>query len=666
MADEQVTVANAYVQIMPSVKDAKSNLTDALMPAAEDAGSSAGDSIGSGILSKLSELQGPLMALGGTLLAAVGVQKIAGALMDVGTEFDEMRDTIIIGTGASGDALESLVDSAETIATTVPVSFSEAGDFVQNLNTRMGLTGDALEDVGTRVAALGELTGSAIDLDSLTGAFNQFSISGEDASAAMDYLWGVSQNTGIGFDQLTGILESSAPALQSLGFSFEESANMAGLLDQAGLDASSTMNRMSKALVELAQPGEDAATAYSRIVGEIGDYIEAGDEAAALDLATELFGTRGAAEFVAAVESGALSMEELQDASLGAGDGIMGTFEATADWPERWELIKNSVMQALEPLGSALMEGATAAMESLGEAISQIDPAVFEELGTMLGDVLVGAVGMLSDALTFLTDHREEIATFFEAIKEAIGKVIEVVGPLIEKFTEAATEIAGSIGELVGDLAAKWETIKTNVSDAWNNVKTIITNVWEGIKTGVSSAVESVKSNVSNTFSAVKSTVKSVWDGIKSAITTPINAARDAVKSAIDRIKGFFSFSIRWPHIPMPHFSVTPAGWSIGDLLKGSIPSLGISWYAEGGIIDTPTIYAAGVGERGAELVWPGYQPQLGRWAEALADAMPNDGGSVTNYYIDGAMVAADARLAAALQTVAERVTVRNRMGSVS
>lgn len=659
MAD---TVANAYVQIIPSAKGIKEGITDALAPAAEDAGTSAGESINSGILGKLEQLKGPLMALGGTLLAAVGVKKIATALLDVGAEFDEMRDNIIIGTGASGEALEGLVDVAEAIATTIPVSFADAGDFVQNLNTRMGLVGDELEAVGTRVAALGELTGSAIDLDSLTGALNQFGISGEDAAEVMDYLWGVSQSTGIGFDDLTKIIEANAPALQALGFSFEEAANMAGLLDRAGLDANGTMGKLSKALVELAQPGESAEDAFHRVVGQIGDYIEAGDEAAALDLATQIFGTRGATQFVAAVESGALSLEELEDAALGAGDGILGTYEATMDWPEYWELLKNKAKEALEPLGGALMEGATRAMEALSEAFDEIDPATFEELGTIIGDVLTVAVEGLSSAIQFLVEHKEQIGEFFTFWGDAISNVIDWVANIVTTVTDFAEAVPVKLEELKARISEIWENIKSKVSEVVESIKTKVTTTWDNIKTKVSEVVENVKTKVSTTFDTLKSKVSTTWESIKTAITDPINKAKEAVKNAIDKIKGFFNFSVSWPHIPVPHFGISPSGWSVGDLLKGVIPHLSVTWAATGGIIQGPTLYGVGVGERGPELVWPSYSPYLERYANALAGAM---GGGGNTYIIDGSAVAADAQLAAALEVVAQRVTARNRMGSV-
>ena len=102
-----------------------------------------------------------------------------------------------------------------------------------------------------------------------------------------------------------------------------------------------------------------------------------------------------------------------------------------------------------------------------------------------------------------------------------------------------------------------------------------------------------------------------MFENIRSTISSKITSAKDAVKSAIDAIKGFFNFTFKWPHIPLPHFSISPSGWKIGDLLEGVIPSLGIQWYAKGGVLNQPTAFGINGnnlmvgGEAGPEAVAP-------------------------------------------------------------
>ena len=584
---EGATIANAFVQIMPSAEGATSSISDAILPNMEGVGEEAGSSIGGGILGSLKSFAGPIAAA----IAAMGIGKM---LLDIGTEFDDMTDAIIVGTGASGAALDELTGIAKDVATTVPVSFGQAGDYVQDLNTRLGLTGDDLRNVATQLGALDSVIGG-VNVETLSGAFAAWGVEAENMSGEMDYLFSVSQNTGLSFDSLTGILESSAPAMQSLGFSFEETANMAGLLDQAGMDASGTMSRMNRALVELAGEGGDASAAFEDVLTQMEGFIASGDRASALDLAESLFGTRGAAQFVGAVESGALSIDQFRDSALGAGEGIMGTYEATADWAEKLEVLKNKAMEAFEPLGSFAFDALGAGVDIVTNAFAAIEP-VLTPLVEQLGGV------------------------FSETVLPGVQTAIETLSPVIQ------------------DLGTVFMTVATFVVNAITTILNVVVPA----------------------FNSILSVATSVWQGVKSAIEDPIGTARDFVKGAIDKIKGFFNFEFHWPHIPLPHFSISGSINPI-DWLSGGLPSISVSWYAKGGIVDNATLI--GAGEKGAELIWPSYEPYFSKYADAIADHI--GGAGIVNYYIDGSMVAADARLSAALDVVAERVSGRRRMGTV-
>ena len=584
---EGVTVANAYVQIMPSAEGAKEAITGAVLPGMEDLGAQAGEGITGGLLTTLKGMAGPIAGV----LAGLGIGK---ALLDIGGSFDEMRDSIIIGTGASGEALEELVGIAQDVATTVPVSFGQAGDYIQDLNTRLGLTGDDLRDVATQLGALDSMIGG-VNVETLSGAFAAWGIAAEDMSGQMDYLFTVSQNTGLGFDELTSILEKNAPAMQQLGFSFEETANMAGLLDRAGMDAQGMLTKMNLAFTEIAAEGGDAGEAFEQMIGEMQGYIEVGDTAAAMDIATQLFGTKGAAQFLQAVEDGTIDMQQFQDAALGAGEGIMGTYDATADWAESLEVLKNKAAVAIEPLATFAFDALGAGIDMVTQAFDAMAPVV-EPLVEQLGAVLT------------------------DTVLPGVQTAIETLSPVIS------------------DLGTIFSTVAGIVVDA----------------------VTAILEFVVPTFNTILTVATDVWSGVKSAIEDPIGTARDFVKNAIDKIKGFFNFEFKWPHIPLPHFSISgsinPLDW-----LSGGLPSISVEWYAKGGIVDAPTLI--GAGERGGELIWPSYEPYMSRYAASIAEHMDGKAGTVNNYYIDGNMVAADAALAAALDTVANRVGNLRRMG---
>lgn len=660
MAEGGATVANAYVQVMPSMEGATDNITKAIVPNIEAAGDKAGVGFGGKLLGGA---KGALLGAGAAIVGAMGVATIVNGLIDIGTEFKDMENTIIVGTGASGEALEGLCESAKNIATTVPTSFSGAGDIVQDLNTRLGMVGEDLENTGSRIIALEKMMGESVDMSKLTGTMNAFGVSNDEVSAKMDYLFGVSQATGIGFNDLTGILESSAPALMNLGFSLEESANMAGLLDKAGMDASGTMSKMSKALVNLAEPGQSAQDAFRDVIGEMQGYIDAGDEASALDVASTVFGTKGAAQFVGALQSGAFSLDEICDAALGAGDGIMGTYEQTMTAGDKFEVLKNKAAEALEPIAGALIDGAITALDWLCDAFDEIAPVVETVTGAIgdflgwLGDGITGIGQFCDDCGAFWSGLASDADTFFGDIGDSVGNAWDFVSTKSDEIWNDVTSACGDwwsdlqsdagtfFGGIKDSITSNLETALTVGSESGSALTSLLSGDWDSAKEHAANAYDAIKTSITDKLESARGTavgiadaigdklgfpglgekVSGVFDAAKAAIENPIGTARDFIHNAIETIKGFFSFSIQWPHIPLPHFGVNPPGWQIGDLLKGSIPSLSIEWYAQGGIIDSAKII--GVGEAGPEAVVPLTQPNLKPFAQAVVSELSRTGG---------------------------------------
>jgi len=585
------TVATAYVQVMPSMEGATENITKAIAPQL----TSSGDAIGTAFGSKFAASAGGILTkLAPAAIIGTVAVKAADAIMDIGKEFESMTDTIVIGTGASGAALDSLVDSAKAIATTVPTSFADAGDVVQNLNTRLGLTGEALEQVGSRAIEAGNLLGQSVDLDKLTGAFNQFGVTADEMADKMDYLFNVGQATGIGFNDLTGILEKNAPILKQLGFSFEESANMAGMMDKAGMDASSTMSKLSKVLQESVDQGIPARQAYEGIIQQLQDYLAVGDEVSALNLAEEVFGARGSAQFLDAVKQGTLSLDAMKDAAIGAGDGIMGTMEKTEDWPEKWTRIKNRAAEALSPLAGKLMDGVNKAFDKLEKFIDK-NAGSFEKLGTIVSgvaEILGGILGAAIDGVSALMEG-------FEPILQLVADAVQVLG---DGFKWLGDNIIQPFIDTIGAAIQNWAA---GVDNSFNTISNVITTV-------------------GNTISTWGNNVKGVFDSVTSFIRDTFQGALDFLAGIPGQIIGFFSglggmitSAIGSIHFPTPHVT-----WETLEILGMSTPvSLPhVEWYAKGGIVDSATII--GAGEAGREAIVPLTQPNIKPFAQAVASEL--------------------------------------------
>ena len=114
--------------------------------------------------------------------------------------------------------------------------------------------------------------------------------------------------------------------------------------------------------------------------------------------------------------------------------------------------------------------------------------------------------------------------------------------------------------------------------------------------------VSSLKDNVLIYWEALKTGISTIAKSILTTLTSPFETAWSVIQTIIEKIKGLFDgWSFSLPHIDLPHFSISPPGWKLGDLLKGTIPSLGIEWYDKGGIFNSPAVI--GVGEKRPEFV---------------------------------------------------------------
>lgn len=111
----------------------------------------------------------------------------------------------------------------------------------------------------------------------------------------------------------------------------------------------------------------------------------------------------------------------------------------------------------------------------------------------------------------------------------------------------------------------------------------------------------------------IKTTMEIIGKAIKGLIDI-FKTVIDVGKKVADTLKDIFTGNFKFPHIPLPHFYISPRGWKISDLLTGTIPSLGIDWYAKamdkGIVLDGATIFGMnangqlmGGGEKGREII---------------------------------------------------------------
>ena len=399
----------------------------------------------------------------------------------------------------------------------------------------------------------------------------------------LDVLNVVGQNTGASMDTLLSGLVQNGTAFQELGLSAGQAATLMGQLETSGANSETVMQGLRKALKNAAKEGVPLDQALSDLQNTI---VNGKDGMDGLTASYELFGKSGD-QIYGAVKNGTIDFSNLGAAAYAAGDSVNKTFEGALDPGDKFAIMMNQLKDLGYNVAAPLLELLMPALEKMGEVLNglvekwnNLSPGMQKAIITIAG--IVAAIGPVLVIVGSLITKIGMLMTFLPAITAALPAV-----------GAAFSALLGPVGLIIAAIAA---LVAIGVALYKN---------WDVIKAKAS---------------ALLSHIKGVFAKIKDAITGPIQAAKDFVKKMIDKIKGFFSFKVSLPHIKLPHFVIKPKGWKIGDLLKGSIPTLGIDWYAQGGIFNSPSVI--GVGEAGPEAVLP---------IDRLSGMMANMADSIVN-----------------------------------
>ncbi|HEW5595793.1 TPA: phage tail tape measure protein [Streptococcus pneumoniae] len=365
--------------------------------------------------------------------------------------------------------------------------------------------------------------------------------------------------------------------------------------------------------------------------------------------------------------------------------------------------IGEMIIAALPIIGTAIAIAAIVKYlwetnEGFRDAVTTVWNAILEVINAVVSEISNFVMSIFGTVVTWWTENQELIRTSAEtvwnAIYTVISTILDILGPLLQAgwdniqliitttweiikiVVETAINVVLGVIQAVmqiitGDWSGAWETIKGVFSTVWQAIQSIvqtifsaiqsyISNILNGISGTVSNIWNSIKDTVSNVLNAISSTVSSVWEGIKSTISNAINGARDAVSSAIEAIKGLFNFNISWPHIPLPHFYVSGSANPL-DWLSQGVPSIGIEWYAKGGIMTKPTIFGMNGnnimvgGEAGNEAVLPLNDKTLGAIGRGIAQTMGGTSPTI-NITITGNTVREEADISRIADEVAQRI----------
>ena len=433
-----------------------------------------------------------------------------------------------------------------------------AADFGSVLTQQVKAAGQDLKDFGSKVKKFSDDTralsaGAAAVGTAMVGMAFQ-------AGKTADDLLTLSRNTGISVEDLqkmqyaSDLVDVSMDQMTgSLAKLTKQMGSGSKVFEQLGVSITDENGNMRDAI----DVWYDSLEALSKIPNETERDT----------VAMELFG-KSAMELSGIVDDGGQALKDLGQNAEDMGLILSGdAVQSAGEFNDALDTLKATAQQSFFEAGAAL---ADSLLPMLGELVETVSDVL-----VWFGD-LDGSTQTLILTIFGLVAAISPIAGLISAIATIGGALAVVTAPMAATFMG----IAAAIGALVAIgvvLYENWDNIKQAGIDLWNS----ITTTWEGIKETISSAIESAKQTVSD---------------------------------CIEAIKNLFNFQITWPHIPLPHFSVSGSANPL-DWLKGGLPSISVDWYAKAK--DQPYLFNSpqiiGVGDVPEVVVGADYFKNMGQ-----------------------------------------------------
>ncbi len=437
------------------------------------------------------------------------------------SEVDEALDTIITKTGATGDVADSLATSFENVGSNTHLELQTVGEAIGEVNTQFGFMDKKLEDSTDYLLKYADINNTDVSQAAIYArqSIEAYELSYDDLNDVLDVTTKTSQNTGQSVDDLMKKAIDGAPQIKQLGLSFDEGVTLIGKFEQAGVDSSTMLSKMSKASVVYAK---DNLSLQDGLKGTIDSILNAKDETEALRIANEVFG-KGSDKMVDAIKRGTFTLDDLAKVAKESGGTVADTFAETEDPIDAANRAMNNAKFALADVGESVQisllpffEMAIDALKSFKGWWDSLDQGTknwiitLAGIAAVIGPALV-VIGTLMSSVTKITAGVKDLATVWSGL----GKLFGLSGGW---FAVAVIAIAALVAGLV------W---------AYNNV--------EWFRNGVNAFFQGVSDIAVEVFNFMGGYISNIFGGIIQNFQNFFDAGKRIFTGFIDFITGAFT-----------------------------------------------------------------------------------------------------------------------------
>jgi phage-related protein len=590
-------LASAYVQIIPSAKGMKGMITEELGGEASSAGSSAGESFGSNMISKLK-----------TIIAAAGIGTIIKEAITQGADLEQ-----------SIGGVETLFkDSADTVKAYADEAYKTAGMSANEyMETVTGFSASLLQGLGGDTAAAAEIADMAItdmsdnankmgtDMSSIQNAYQGF--------AKQNYT--MLDNLKLGYGGTKSEMErllADAQEISGVEYNIDNLSDVyqaihviQGELDitvttakEAATTLSGSMASMKAAATNLLGNlalGEDIGPSLDELMDTVstflldnlfpmvGNILGSAPELLSGAISILIRGLNIASAH--ADEIVQMGLDVISQLVIGLIDGVpyliegavriaasLGEALINTDWIGTAKNMINSIRDNLELAGEEILGTDGSIIEAVAQGIVAQIPVLKEQaLGiiTTVGDLITEHLpDILNDGIAMITSLAngllealpEVISSIGEILVELVGYILENIPTIIDAgmklisnlakgLLDNLPEVLSSIGKILVKLLAKIaENMPKIYESGYELIGKFVSGLIKAVPKVISAIVDMIKSMVSefknyDWISIGGNIVSGIVNGLKNGISSIVSAAQEVASSALNAAKSYLGIA---------------------------------------------------------------------------------------------------------------------------
>lgn len=396
-------------------------------------------------------------------------------------QYDKALQQISRKTGKTGKDLKEFQGILTDTFAGGDDSISEVSTALSVLAQKTGLTGEPLKKLTETVLDLTDITGNDLNVvvDSSIGVFKKWQVAAQDQTTTLDFLFKISQQTGVGFDSLATSLNEFGTPLKALGFDLKNSALLLGNLGKSGLDAEKVINGMKLSIGKFVEAGLDPKQAFAQLV----EQIKNADEASGNLLAKAATNNKVFLDFANAIRTGAFEVGNLASKLGNTDEAIATTGQKTEEIGQKISKVFNAITAPLAEAGNRIYQGFVPAIDAVIKVIQDLSKWVRENLSGFLDwTIIIASV----------------VAVVGPAILSLKGLAFVLSGVLAGAWSLAVVGAKGliiAVTALISPLGILTAAVAGGVY-VWYTYRDAIYEVVNGFQTDLAKGIEVVASKV--------------------------------------------------------------------------------------------------------------------------------------------------------------------------